>query len=217
MDYFDKILNDPEIIERYRQISINEEMQKGWARHDLYHVQNVAKIVSKILTDLKYDSQLISEAKIASILHDTGCIDSRVDHEIKGYEFAKKYIKKNDIKLQYKEEVLEAIKIHRDGFDTDNIIALTLILADKIDFQYMRMGREGYNIEGMKEVQYIKEVKVNIVNKLLKIQFICDNKINKSSLDNFYFITKIFKSIKSFAKKMKLEYIVLFNNDIWNI
>lgn len=188
MDNFNKIANDKTIINIYNKISEFEDLDKGWAHHDLDHVKNVAKLVESLLRQLEYEESFIEEAKIAAILHDIGAIEGKKNHALRSYNFAKKYITENNIILKNKDLVLDAIKIHSDGFDSDNIIALTLILSDKLDIKHTRVAKEGYNIKGMKELQYIQDIYVVIKNKNLKIQFICDDKINKNELEEFYFI-----------------------------
>lgn len=217
MDNFNKIANDKTIINIYNKISEFEDLDKGWAHHDLDHVKNVAKLVESLLRQLEYEESFIEEAKIAAILHDIGAIEGKKNHALRSYNFAKKYITENNIILKNKDLVLDAIKIHSDGFDSDNIIALTLILGDKLDIKHTRVAKEGYNIKGMKELQYIQDIYVVIKNKNLKIQFICDDKINKNELEEFYFIIKVFKSIISFSRKMNLNPQVLFNNNEWNL
>ena len=217
MNKFNKIVNDKTIINIYNKISEFEDLDKGWAHHNLEHVLNVAQLVESLLNQLDYEESFIEEAKIAAILHDIGAIKGKKNHALRSYNFAKKYITDNNIILENKDLVLDAIKIHSDGFDSDNIIALTLILSDKLDIKHTRVAKEGYNIKGMKELQYIKDISVDIHNKNLKIQFICDEKINKNELEEFYFIIKVFKAIISFSRKMNLNPQILFNNDEWNL
>lgn len=212
MNKFKKIENDKTIIEVYNKISEFEDLDKGWAHHNLDHVKNVSKLVESLLSKLGYCENFIEEAKIAAILHDTGALEGKDNHSLRSYNFAKEYLKNNNIALENEDLVLEAIKIHSDGFDSDNIIALTLILSDKLDIKYTRVAKEGYNAEGMKQLQYIKDILVDINGKNLEIQFICDDKINKNELEEFYFIEKVFKAIINFSKKMNLNPIVLFNN-----
>ncbi len=119
--------------------------------------------------------------------------------------------------LENEDLVLDAIKIHSDGFESDNIIALVLIISDKLDIKYTRVAKEGYNAKGMKELQYIKDILVDINGNNLEIQFICDDKINKKELEEFYFMTKVFKSIITFSVKMNLNPKVLFNNSKWQL
>ncbi|MGG7057824.1 HD domain-containing protein [Clostridium nigeriense] len=217
MNRFEKIENDKTIIEVYNKISEFEDLDKGWAHHNLEHVKNVAHLVESLLKKLDYDDNFIEEAKIAAILHDTGAIEGKKNHAIRSYNFAKQYFEGNNIILENKELVLEAIKIHSDGFDSDNIIALTLILSDKLDIKYTRVAKEGYHVKGMKELQYIKDILVDINNNDFEIKFICDDKINKNELEEFYFITKVFNAIITFSKKMKLNAKVLFNNSEWEL
>lgn len=217
MNKFEKIENDKIIIEVYNKIAQFEDLDKGWAHHNLEHVKNVAKIVESLLSKLNYEESFIEEAKIAAILHDTGAIEGKNNHALRSYKFAKEYFESNNIILENEDLVLEAIKIHSDGFDNDNIIALTLILSDKLDIKYTRVAKEGYNVKGMKELQYIKDILVDIHNKDLEIKFICDDKINKNELEYFYFIIKVFKAIIAFSRKMNLNPKVYFNDDKWQL
>lgn len=217
MNKYELVRNDKNIIELYNKISEYEDEFKGWAHHDFNHVNNVALLTEKLLQELKYDENFIEEAKIAAILHDVGCLDGKDGHANRGYEYSKLYLKDNNINLNNEDLVLEAIKIHSDGFDTNNIIALALILSDKLDIKYTRVAKEGYCIEGMRQLQYIKDILINIEDNKLVIKFICDNNINKKELEEFYFIPKVFKSIIAFSNKMNLIPEVLFNNDKWNL
>lgn len=215
MDKFNKIKNDEEIIQIYNKISESEDKNKGWAHHNLDHVNNVVELVEKLLKELKYNQNFIEEAKIAAILHDVGCIEGKEDHALRSYEYAKKYLKENNIKLENEKLVLDAIKNHSNGFDTDNIIALTLMLSDKLDIKKSRVAKEGYNIKGMRQLQFIDDILIKINNNILEINFICDEQIDKMELEEFYFTKKVFKAIKSFSDKMQLAANVLFNYNKW--
>ena len=215
MKKLSKVINDKQIIDIYNQIYKFEEINKTRAHHDFNHVKNVASLVEKLLNSLGFEKEFIEEAKIAAILHDTGCLQGKDGHADRGYEYAKKYIKDNNIILKYEDMVLDAIKNHRDGFKTDNIITLALLLADKLDIKYTRVAKAGYNVPGMKEMQYINDILVNINNKVLKVEFVCNERINLQDLENYYFMQKVFKSIKAFASKMSLESEVLINGSNW--
>ena len=217
MNRFERIKNDPTILDIYQQISEFEERDKGWAHHNLDHVINVAYLVECLLRKLEYNENFIEEAKIAALLHDVGSLDGKADHALRSYEFAKSYFKEHKIILENKELVLEAIKIHSDGFDSDNIMALVLIISDKLDIKYTRVAKEGYNVKGMKELQYIKDIVVDIEEQELKIQFLCEDQINKEELEGFYFIAKVFSAILAFAKKVNLTPKVLFNQEEWKL
>lgn len=215
MNDFEQIKNDPKIIEIYNKIFKLEDINKFWAHHDIEHIENVTNMMEKILYKLGYNKDFIEEAKIAGFLHDTGCLEGKENHALRSYQFAKEYFKENSIELKNEDLVLEAIKIHSDGFDTNNAIALALIVSDKLDIKYTRVAKEGYNVVGMKELQYIRNIFMDICNNTFEINFICDSKINKIGLEEFYFTKKVFKAIKAFSNKFNLTPRVLFNNEEW--
>lgn len=216
MEKFNFVNNDEFIKVRYKQIEEYEDREKGWGYHNFDHVTNVCNWVEQLLRALKYDEGFIEEAKISAILHDTGCIEGKQNHQYRGYEFAKQYLKDNNLKLKYEDLVLEAIKLHSDGFDTDNMMALVLILSDKLDIKYNRVTIEGFKIEGMRQMQYIKEAEIQIDDGTLKINYICDDKIDIEELNNYYFIPKVFKAIKTFADKLNLSVELTLNDKPWN-
>ncbi len=217
MSRFEKVVNDEIIIKTYNKISEFEDLNKGWAYHNIEHVMNVANTIDVLLSKLDYNKNFIEEAKIAAILHDVGAIEGKKGHALRSYKFAEKYFVDKSILLENKDLVLDAIKTHSDGFDSDNIIALSLILSDKLDIKYTRVAKEGYNIRGMKELQYIRDIVIDIDNKELIIRFICDLKINKQDLEEFYFTKKVFDAISSFARKMNLKPSVILNNEEWKL
>ena len=216
MERFEYIKNDQEIIEIYEKISQNEEKEKGGAHHDIRHVLNVANLVEKLLRDLKYDDEFIEEAKIAAILHDVGCIDGKEGHPERSFSFSKEYIERKNINLKYKEDVLEAIKNHSSGFDTNNIITLTLILSDKLDVKYTRITSAGRNIVGNRQFLHIQDIKLEIKDDILIVNFITDNNFDLIELEEYYFIEKIFKAIKAFSDKMNFTPKVLLDEKRWN-
>lgn len=213
---FEQISKDPYIIDLYRKVEAYEDLNDGWSYHNLNHVNNVAKTVESVLSSLGYSQDFINEAKIAALLHDVGCINGKENHAYRSYEIIKEYFESQNISLLNKELVLDAIKMHSDGFDTNNIIALAVIFADKLDIKYDRLAKSGYSIIGLKELQYIKDIIVNIDNNKLIVKFIADSKINIQELEKFYFISKVFKAIKGFARLMNLDYIITLNNVNWN-
>lgn len=212
---YDKVLNDKTIIDLYKEISNLEESFGIYCKHSLNHVKNVAHTVEHILKCLKCDQKIIEDAKIASILHDIGCIKGKQDHAKRSYEMAKLYIKANQVVLNNKQLALEAIKNHRDGFETDNIIALAVIFADKIDLSKNRLSKIGYNVEGARQMRFIKKVEVNIIDDNLVVQFITESQFDRLDFEKFYFIPKVFKAISGFANKFNLKPLVLINNEEW--
>lgn len=214
---YDKIYEDKEIIEIYKEVEEYERKNGGRAYHNFEHIKNVNTIVEKILIELNYDKNTIYEAKIACLLHDTGAVEGKENHAYKSYEFAKKYLEKSHIEFSNIDLVLEAIKIHSDGFETNNIIALTLILADKLDIKKTRISEEGKKVEGNRQYSHIEDIILQIEDGTLKINFITDGNIDLEELNNYYFTKKVFKAIKSFSDKLNMNYIVLLDNKVWNI
>lgn len=214
--YNDLYSND-EIINRYKEIEIFEEKNKGWAYHNFEHIKNVTSIVEQILSELDFNEETIYKAKIASILHDTGAVEGKENHAYRSFEFAKNYFKKNNINFDDIDLVLEAIKIHNDGFDTTNILALALILADKLDIKKSRISEEGKKIIGNRQYSHIEDIVLNINNQMLKINFVTDGNINLNEVNEYYFTKKVFKAIESFANKIDLKFLILLDNKEWRI
>ena len=212
---YNQISSDKAIINIYKTIEENENINKGWAYHNLDHIKNVTNIVETILNELNYSEELITKAKIASFMHDIGCLEGKEDHANRSYEYAKEYFKRNNINFEDIDLVLEAINIHSDGFNTKNIIALALILSDKLDIKKSRVAPEGTKVEGMRQYQYINDIKIRITQGTLIINFLTDKKINLKELNKYYFTKKVFNAIKSFSNKVNLKYKILLNNKEW--
>ncbi len=216
-EVYNKILNDDTILNIYKEIELVENKEKGWAYHNFAHVLNVLKITENILLLMNYSKNFILKAKIACLLHDVGALQGKDNHAYRSYEYAKNYFKTNNIIFKGLEDVLEAIKIHSDGFDTDNLIALTLILADKLDIKSNRITSYGGKVIGNRQYTHIKDIIINIYNGCLTIHFISDGKIDMKELNDYYFTKKVFKAIESFSNKVGLKYKVLIDNTTWDI
>ena len=212
---YEKILNDNTIINFYNDISDYEDKCKGWAHHDFKHVTNVASMVESILKQLGYDKDYINEAKIAALLHDIGCIQGKDNHQERSAIMAKKYLKENNIGLKYEDEVISAIKNHSAGFDEVNIMTLCLIFCDKLDIKKSRVAKEGYNVIGMRQLQYIDDINIAIDDEYVEVNFLAKDKMDIKELNNFYFIDKVFKAINSFSNKINRKAIIKLNNKFW--
>lgn len=216
-EIYNNLLKDKEIIDIYNKIGQIEDEEKRWAYHNNNHIKNVTNIVENILIKLKYDKEFISKAKIACFFHDVGALQGKENHAERSYEFTKEYFQKNNISFQGIDDVLFAIKNHSNGFDSDNIIALSLILADKLDIKKTRITEEGKKIKGNRQYSHIEDILINIENKTLIIDFITDNKININEVNEYYFTKKVFKAIESFSKKIKINFKILIDNKEWII
>lgn len=214
---YELIKNDPDIIDIYNKIEVMEDETLGYAYHNYTHVLNVVDTIEKVLKCLNYDKEFIEAAKIAGIMHDTGALYGKDNHTIRSYDFAIKYFKDNNISFDLIDQVLEAIKNHSSGFLTDNVITLVLILADKLDIKKTRIAKGGMDVLGLRQLLYVDDIKININNNTLKVEFIADEKINLDELNAYYFIKKLFKSIKTFSSKLNLDYCILMNGENWSI
>ncbi len=211
---YNKILNDNYILELYKLIEKYEEENNAPAYHGKNHAINVSKYIEMILTKLGYDQEIIEDAKIAGLLHDLGCNLGKEDHELRSYDIAKEYIKSRRIKLKNKKMVLEAIKNHRNNFESDNIITRVLVLSDKLDIKADRVAPNGYNLIGMRQYQYINDINISIENGIFKVNFVIDEQANIYELTNFYFTKKVIDSIIAFAKNQNLNFCIYINNQI---
>ena len=209
-------LND-EIFNIYKQIEENEIKDGGWAFHNYEHIKNVSSIAEKILKDLDFDEDTIYKCKIACLLHDVGALQGKDGHAKRSFEYAKKLFKEKNWIFEDSDNVLDAIKNHSSGFDTDNIIALSIILADKLDIKKTRISEEGKKIKGNRQYGHIEDITINIKDNILTINFITDKRIDMEEVDNYYFTHKVFKSIEAFSKKLDLKYYILMDDKIWNL
>lgn len=217
IDICNNLLKDQSIKKIYDEIGDIEDKEKGWVYHNFDHILNVTDIVTKVLYSLGYEEEFIAKAEIACLFHDVGALQGKENHAERSYEFAKKYFKENNISFNGIDDILDAIRIHSDGFETDNVVALSLILADKLDIKKTRIAKEGKNVIGNRQYSHIEDIDINIKNNNLTINFITDDEIDIDELNEYYFTKKVFKAINSFCKKINLDYKVFMNNKIWSI
>lgn len=216
-DVYNYVYTDAMIRAIYTDIDNAENANvEAWGHHNFSHVNNVKDIVEEILIKLGYDNELIEEAKIAAIMHDVGALQGKPNHAERSYIFAKNYFEEHNIELKHNQQILDAIKNHSDGFDSDNIIQIALILADKLDIKKTRPTEKGLEIPGNRQYGNIEDVNADIQNGVLKINFVSNDKLNKQELESFYFMKKVGNAIKSFANKLDLKYEVYLNNNKWN-
>ena len=212
------ILNsNDEILNIYKQIEDREIKGGGWAFHNYEHVKNVSKLTEKILTDLNFDENTIYKCKIACLLHDVGAIQGKEEHAQRSYVYAKNLFEDNNWIFEDSEDVLDAIKNHSAGFETDKIITLSIILADKLDIKKTRISEEGKKIKGNRQYQHIEDIDINIHDKELTINFITDGNMIMKEVNDYYFTAKVFKAIEAFSNKLNLKYNILMDDKPWNL
>lgn len=216
-EVYDFLNKDDDIFKIYREIENKENEDGGYAFHNYKHVQNVSKIAEKILTDLNFDENTIYECKIACLLHDVGALLGKEGHAQRSYEYSKKLFKDNNIVFEGSEIVLNAIKNHSSYFESDNIIVLSIILADKLDITKTRITQAGKKIKGNRQYQHIEDIIINIENQKMILNFITDGNIDIKEVNEYYFTSKVFKAIEAFSKKMNLKYDILMDNKNWTL
>ena len=153
MSIYEKILQDPKILEIYEKIEKKQEKEKETCHHGWSHVSRVIERTEHYMRLAGADEVLVDEAKVAALLHDTGLLIAEKNHAEHSYEFAKDYLKKKKIELRDRKEVLNAIRVHSNGFDSDSLMALSLILADKLDHGPMRLTDVGRETPGIRQIQ----------------------------------------------------------------
>ena len=213
---FDAIKNNSYIINQYNKVKEYEDKDpNAHACHSMSHVLNVVNTIEEVLKELNYDNDYIEEAKIAALLHDLGCYIGKENHTQRSYEMAKEFFKINNIKLKYEDEVLSSIRNHSDGFDSNSMMTLALVFADKIDIKNNRVANAGRSILGVRQFLNIDDIIVDIINDKLIVKFIMNENINRKELEEYYFIPKVFKSIDIFAKKISRTSNILWNDVEW--
>ena len=214
-EVYNILVSNDEIINMYNEIEKRENRECDWAFHNFEHVKNVSKIAEKILTDLNFDEETIYECKIACLLHDVGALDGKDGHALRSYEYAKKLFEEKGLLFKDSEIVLDAIKNHSAGFETDNIVTLSIILADKLDIKKGRITEDGLKVVGNRQYSHIEDIMINIKDKEMTINFITDGNLDKKEANEYYFTKKVFKAIEAFSNKLKLKYNILIDSEKW--
>ena len=107
MSIFEKIAEDPKILEIYEKIEKKQEKEQETCHHGWSHISSVIDKTAFFMRLAGADEIQIEEAKIAALLHDTGLLVSEKNHAEHSYEFAKDYLKKKKIELKDRKEVLQ--------------------------------------------------------------------------------------------------------------
>ena len=214
-ELYNLLKQDEKIQKIYKQIEENEIQDGGWAFHNYEHIKNVSKIAEEILKSLNFDEETIYSCKIACLLHDVGAIEGKDGHAERSYEYAKALFEDNNYLFKDKDVVLDAIKNHSDGFESDNIVALAIILADKLDIKKTRISEEGKKVIGNRQYQHIEDIVVNINDNKITVNFITVGNLDLKETNEYYFTKKVFKAIQSFSNKLGLNYYILLDNNTW--
>ncbi|HOZ53818.1 MAG TPA: HD domain-containing protein [Bacilli bacterium] len=212
VDIYKKILDDiyiQNIFDKIADLEIIKPNEYGVAFHGRNHSLNVVRLLENIMNQLNYDEKKIEAGKIAAILHDIGCIKGKKNHTLESWKMAKKYL--NKYNLEDEKIILNAIKNH-SNCNYEDEIAVILCLADKLDIKSDRVGPGGYNVEGMRQLQYIHDIIVKVNKEKLSIKFFVSDKFDINEMNKFYFTTKVFESIESFCRIFNINKKVIYLN-----
>lgn len=215
--YFDSVKNDPEIINLYNAIKALEEKNENHIYHGYYHAFNVTLLVEKILKGLNYDEEYIDEAKIAAFLHDIGYYLGRKGYPLRSYFYAQNYFKNQNMQLKYEKEVLNAIKNHQHLEATENMMALVLAFANKLDIKGNRLTNYGKAVVGERQLVFINDIDIRLINKDLEITFLVAPEVNLSELEEYGLMPKLFQIIIDFANLLGLKPSVYLNKERWQM
>jgi len=119
----------------------------GYTEHSHRHLNLVSKRAATILRTLGYDDHIVELAKIAGYLHDIGNAVNRIDHAHSGAILSYEILKKFDISIEDRIEIMMAIGNHDEA--TGNVvsnISAALILADKSDVHKTRVSKTNVSL-----------------------------------------------------------------------
>ncbi len=199
MKLFERIHQDTEIRQIYDAIGQMEDEEAGWAYHNWFHVTNVVAMTEMILKQLAVSEEYLEAAKIAALLHDVGALQGKAGHALRGKQFAEAYFRKQKICLPYQAEILSSIENHSNGFDSEELMTLALIISDKLD------------------ITTLKKIEIMLSEQEVCVSFTAEEELDLEELNAFYFMPKVFKAIAAFSEKIQRRPIVLLNNQEWPV
>ena len=217
---YQRILEDESIRLLYQ--SIEEAEVDKTVNHSWGHISRVMKRTEELMRLAGASEEEVRDAVVAALLHDTGLTEGAKDHAERSYAFAKQYFKKNKIDFPGRKRVQRAIRKHSDGFDADEIIALSLILADKLDQGPERLKEAGYAREGMRQTGHLKEIRTSIEKSEYNdgsfvVDFITDGEMDTQELLTWRFTRKISKAIHAFARKLHRYPLIRVDEKPWDM
>jgi len=181
--------------------------------HGIGHAITVANTCEKFARMVNMKEERINELKIAALFHDIGIADfGKVGHNLRGANMTREYLSNKQI--SNKEMIYDAVKNHTNG-GVENLYCKILFFADKIDVCKNRMTGIGAKTRGNRQFAHFEGVDFGILNDTFIVKFKTNGKIDMNELNSYYFVAKIFTSIKALADHFKLKYMVLLDGKDW--
>lgn len=207
---FDVIYNSEFVKNCFDTILIKEEEFNYYAYHGYQHAMNVIDL-SVTLAKLANLDYLIEDIKIAALLHGVGNIYGKENHAENSYLLVKEYFQDNNIKLVNEDMILEAIRYHGGNNSTDNLICKIITIADKLDVTASRVREVGKKVPGMRQIQNISKIDIDVVDNKIVFNFIHNVDFDKCEFKDYYFYKKIVSAIMEYAGLLKLNPVISFN------
>ena len=154
----------------------------GFTDHSEAHSGLVAERAAEILKKLGYPEKDIELVKIAGFMHDIGNSVNRSHHAEYGALLANDILKKTDLSLEDRVQIVSAIGLHDEstGGATDPISA-ALIIADKTDVRRSRVREKNKaTFDKHDRVNYAvtdTKLKINVEKRVISLNLQIDPKI----------------------------------------
>lgn len=217
MYLYDKLLSNEEYLSNVRKIEQIKFITDGkwdW-EHGLGHYKRVAKYVKDILIDLNADDRTIDLGMTAALLHDIGLVKgTKTDHALESSRIFANFLDEKDISQNEIEVLRQAIMDHSNGSDIKSLVGLSLVLADKLDVTYHRTISSSIQDTVNKEIQKIKDVKINITDDELIVSYITEDSFDVNILKKWPKAIKVPYKVSSYLNK---KYIFKINDKIINV
>ena len=120
------------------------------------------------------------------------------------------YINENDITINEKEMIKQAIIDHSKGNDIKSLIGLALVLADKLDVTYHRTINSSIQDKMNKEIQKIIKVEIEISDKELIVKY---TTVDQFDLKILYDWPKAITIPYKVSRYLNKNYIFLINGN----
>lgn len=165
MNLYDKILKNKEYLgmtDKIGKLKFITDGKWDW-EHSLGHFKRVSEYVEKILKYLDADKRTIELGKVAALLHDLGMITGeKTGHAVRSSEMFNQFLDEEDVTIEEREVMRQAILDHSNGVDIKSLIGLSLCLADKLDVTYHRVINSSIHDEINNEIMKIQSVDIKI-------------------------------------------------------
>ncbi len=189
--------------------------QLGYTEHGPRHVKIVAGSAYRILKELGFDKKEASLACLAGLLHDTGNLLGRSEHQRTGALLAKEVMEDMGYPLKDIVTVMTAIMVHDDSEGViPHPVAGALIIADKADVHRSRV-RKVNDIKGdiHDRVNYAATeagLNVDSESRVITLNLVIDTRISHV-IDYFEIFLTRMKGCREAASRLEAEFQLFIN------